>query len=66
MNACEPLMIAKMNLKPSRGRSIEMKRVMALQELRRERQIDNSPYCLGKTETGKLIKIDKKTGIRIA
>lgn len=34
MNACEPLQIAQMNLRPGRGRSIEHLTALALQQLR--------------------------------
>lgn len=39
MNACEKMQIAKMNLRPGRGRSMENLTRMALEEMRRKRSL---------------------------
>ena len=46
MNACEKMLIAKMNLRPGRGRDLKAKTDMALIEMRRERNYTSCPYVV--------------------
>lgn len=46
MNACEQIQIAKMNLRPGRGRDLKTKTDMALKEMRKERNSILCPYVV--------------------
>lgn len=54
MNSCEKIQIAKLNLKPCRGRSVEYFTRVALQRMRAERNNDSMPFALVDAENRKI------------
>ena len=46
MNSCEKMQIARMNLRPGRGRDLSHLTRLALQTLRQRRQFMPEPYAL--------------------
>lgn len=46
MNACEKMQIAKMTLRPGRGRNLKTLTDMALKEMRKERNSIPCPYVV--------------------
>ena len=67
MNACEPMQIAKLNLRSGRGRTLKTKTDMALRRLRRDRRGDCDVYSVEMIdETGDVVLYGNTDSLRQA